>query len=106
MIPPVPHSRVAASISPPNLLTMSLIIKKMTDFDNLFVDITINDENEDEGNVGEAFASGGGVVTRDTFLSLGFTDEPTIYSLHSAKSILPVPTSKIIKANFEGLSVS
>ena len=85
---------------------MSLIIKTIIDFANLFVDITINDENEDEENVGEAFEGGGAVVTRDTFISLGFIDEPTIYSLRSAKSILPVPTSKIIKANFEGLSVS
>ena len=84
---------------------MSLIVKTIIDFAILFVDITINEENEDEGNVGEAFEGGGG-VTRDTFLSLGFIDEPTIYSLRSAKSILPVPTSKIIKANFKGLSVS
>jgi hypothetical protein len=82
---------------------MSLIVKTIIDFANLFVDITINEENED---VGEAFEGGEGVVTRDSFLLLGFIDEPTIHSLHSSKFILPVPTSKIIKANFEGLSVS
>ena len=85
---------------------MSLIVKTIIDFANLFVDITINEENEDEGNIGEAFKGGGVVVTRDSFLSLGFTDEPTIHSLRSAEFILPVPTSKTIKANFEGLSVS
>ena len=39
---------------------MSLIVKTIIDFANLFVDITINEENEDEGNVGEAFEGGGG----------------------------------------------
>ena len=85
---------------------MSLIVKAIIDFTNLFVDITINEENEDEGNLGEAFEGGGVVVTRDSFLSLGFIDEPTIHSLRLAKFILPVPMSMIIKANFEGLSVS
>jgi hypothetical protein len=51
---------------------MSLIVKTIIDFANLFVDITINEENEDEGNVGEAFEGGGGGGTRDTFRSLGF----------------------------------
>jgi hypothetical protein len=90
----------------PTLASLSLIVKTIIDFANLFVDITITEENEDEGNVGEAFEGGGVVVTRDTFLSLGFIDEPTIHSLRSAKFILPVPTSKIIKANFKCLSVS
>ena len=85
---------------------MSVVVKTIIDFANLFIDITINEENEDKGDVGEAFKGEGVVVTRDSFLSLGFTDKPTIHSLCSAEFILPVPTSKTIKANFEGLSVS
>ena len=44
----------------PTLASLSLIVKTIIDFANLFVDITINEENEDEGNVGEAFEGGGG----------------------------------------------
>ena len=88
----------------PHTMSISSIASIARHVVNLFINPTIDDDEYDD--VVDEEVNKMNKVTRDYFIELGFTDNPTKHSLRSRRDLREIPDKNTIRNNFKKISVS